>query len=219
MKKFISLLCIGIISVGSLMMSGCSTTPLSQGQIDLQESAYTAKTSCYQRLQIRDQRLTTMLGRVPKDQIALVLVLTQMQDSNKQLMAIATGNSSDECSTGTTAFDVQIAEVESKNAVVGKAVGVTGETIKMALGVYGAVEIVGSVADASGIKVIGDSNSVSTATDNAHIGGSRFNTDKSGTGNSGSNIDSNLTSEKDSRNTITTEADNRNTNINQEDSI
>jgi hypothetical protein len=104
-----------------------------------------------------------MLSAVPKDQIALVFVLTQMQENNKQLMAIATGNSADECSTGTSAFDVQIAELKYKNHALESVTGNVVDLGKFGFGVWGATDIADSLADAGGTVINGNDNSTTNS--------------------------------------------------------
>jgi len=156
MKKFLLTFMAGVVS---LTMISCSPTPLTQTQYDLQVRQESARASCYQRLEARDSRLTTMLTAVPKDQVALVFVLTQMQENNKQLMAIATGNSADPCSMGTNAFDVQIAEVTAKNHAVEVVSGNLIDLGKFGLGVWGATAISSDLAHAGGTVVNGTDNS------------------------------------------------------------
>jgi len=101
-----------------LMLAGCSAHEVTQNEIAVQHDIDSAKNSCYNMLAQRDLALTKMLTNVPKEQVALVLVLTQMQENNKQMMAIATGHSADPCGGQTNVFDAQIAEVQAKNSAL-----------------------------------------------------------------------------------------------------
>ena len=166
MKKFISLIVIGAM----VALSGCSATPITQAQYDLQVQKETAKVSCYDRLKDRDARIASMLAKIPEDQVSLVFVLTQMQENNKQLMAIATGNSADECSTGTSVFDVQIAELKYKNDTVKSVTGSVIDLGKFGFGVWGATEISADLAHAGAKTVYGDDNSaVNSGTGNSVV--------------------------------------------------
>lgn len=196
MKKVNKVILCILIGTMVLVLVGCGKTPLTQMDLDAGKDQAKAVKECYEGRKID-------FTKVPKDVIGYVMMSKQFTDT---LLAV-TGN---EPCKSTNMFDVQIAEVESKNNALGKSIGVGGDVIKMGLGIYGAVEIVGSVADSSGIKVNGDGNNISTATDEAHIGGSSFSTDKSGTGNSESNIESTLTPDEDSHNTTTTPTDSNN---------
>lgn len=175
MKKILSYVSIAIIGAVGLVMAGCSATPLTQSQVTLQSQAYTAKMSCYDRLKARDIQLTSMLSHIPEDQIALVMVLNQMQESNKSMMAIATGHSADPCSSGAGAFDVQIAEVKYKNHAV-EVVG--GDVISLGKWVAGVVAISNvssDLAETGGstttTNVSGNKNSVGSNNATASAGG------------------------------------------------
>ena len=166
-------------------LCSCSVSPLTQGQIDIQKSAETAKVACYNSQAEKENTISTNMAFVPQEQIALVLVMTQMQESNKQMMAIATGNTYDPCATGTTAFDVQIAEVESKN----KALSTTSTGLfglgKWVVGAWAGTEIIDSIATAGAITIAGDGNSLNqnsfntVGDENSLVNTSTVNIDKS----------------------------------------
>jgi hypothetical protein len=147
------------------IISGCSVTPLDQSSVNLQTQAYNAKISCYDRLRERDIQINSLLATIPKDQVALVFVLNQMQENNKQLMAIATGHSADPCSIGTTAFDVQIAEVKAKNHAV-EVVG--GDVTSLGKWITGTVAVSnvssdlskGGASSVSTTEISGDNNNI-----------------------------------------------------------
>jgi hypothetical protein len=136
------------------ILAGCSATPLTHEQVVLQQQQEISRSSCYDRLKTRDIELTKAIAQVPKDQIALVLVLTQMQESNRQMLAMATGKNADPCAVGTNAFDVQIAEVRAKNHALESVTGNVFEFGKWGLGAWA----VGKAVDGMGDHIGGDYN-------------------------------------------------------------
>jgi hypothetical protein len=188
------------IMLAGISLAGCSATPLTQEQVDLQSKSIDAQVACYERLQAQDGRIATMLARVPEDQIALVMVLQSMQENNKALMAIATGNEYNPCSTGTTAFDVQIAEVQSKNAA---ASSITSSAFGLGKWIVGGYTI-GAVAD----KISGDTI---TATGGSEINQNAKNTTVNALGNGSATTSHTSNPSPDNRNTTGT-TDNSNNN-------
>jgi len=145
MMKFFAVL---MIVVFSISMVGCSATPLTQNQVQLTQAAYTAQGACYDRLAKQDLQINTMLSKVPDDQVGLVIALQSMQENNKSMMAMVTGNSYNPCDMGDNAFTVQIAEINAKNKT---ARDVSGNVLDLGKWVAGAVTVLG-VAD----KISGD---------------------------------------------------------------
>lgn len=161
MKKIVTLL----LCVFAIALVGCSATPLTQEQLQLQEASYIAQSDCYERLEARDAQIAQQIAQVPPEQIGLVIVLQQMQESNQAMMSLATGNQYNPCDIGSTAFDVQIAEVRSKNLALSS--GMTGA---FGLGKW----IVGGVtATAIADKIGGD---VITATGGSEVNQNAKNT-------------------------------------------
>lgn len=192
----------------SFLVYGCSATPLTSNQINLQKSAYDSKTACYDMLKSRENVINTYISQVPKDQIALVLVLTQMQENNKQLMAIATGNSADPCDIGTTAFDVQIAEVEAKNKVVGNIGGNITNLGKFIAGSIAVINVSDDLSKAKGSTTIGDGNTIdsykstngsTTSSDNV-LSGDNANMPSNGTNTETNNNDNSVSTPTDTNN-------------------
>ena len=199
MNKFFNVLAIAMIVT---VIVGCSKSPLTQMDLDAGKEQAKAVEECFKARKID-------YSKVPKNSVGYVVMSKQFSDT---ILAV-TGN---EPCKSTNMFDVQIAEVQSKNRVVEKAVGVGGDVLTMGIGVAGAVKIVDSISDSTGIKVTGDGNNVSTASEQARIGGSSFANDKSVTGDQSHNTESNPVSDDTSHNTETTstssENDSRNTN-------
>lgn len=200
-KKILAGILIGCIAVAG--MSGCGKTPITDNDMAVQDKVTATENKCW------DAQKPVYDG-LSAETVAL---LEMSRNNNTAILAIVGKSPCRKVGV----FEVQIAEVESKNKVLGKGVGVAGDVLMMGIGVKGAVDMVDSVADASGIKVGGDGNTVTYGQDQAKIGGSSSYVDKSGSGNSQSNIDSTFTSEKDSRNTSTvtsTPTDSNNTTSN-----
>jgi hypothetical protein len=160
-----------ILSVCAVL-AGCSATPLTHEQVVLHQQQEISRSHCYDRLSTRDIELTKAIAQVPKDQIALVLVLTQMQESNRQMLAMATGKNADPCAMGTNAFDVQIAEIRSKNHAVESITGNVFEFGKWGLGAWA----VGKAVDGMGDHIGGDYNANSVSGKGNTINNNSFKT-------------------------------------------
>jgi len=139
------------------------------------------------------------LTGVPDEAIGYIVMSNQFSNT---ILAV-TGY--DPCKS-TNMFDVQIAEVKAKNDVAGRTVSGVVDLASIGLGIWGTVQVVESISDGAGIKVNGDGNATTFGKDQADVVGGSPYVDKSGSGNSKSNVDSTFTSEEDSRNTTTTSA-------------
>ena len=158
MKKMFTMISIGIIS---LIMIGCSSTPITMAQLDINDSQERSRIECYKSLKEAQLERTKALSFIPKDQLALVLVLDSMQSNNLVMMGMATGKNYDPCGSGTNVFDVQIAEVNAKNGSLQSVTGGFVDIAKIGLAVWGATEIVDSISGASsGLAIAGDGNTV-----------------------------------------------------------
>jgi len=126
MGKIITVGC-GIIIMW--LMLGCGKTELQQVDLSAMTQQAKAQKACY------DARKLNLTG-VPKEAIGYAVMAKQ----NSDLILAVLGK--DPCA-GTNAFDVQIAEVESKNKAISSGLGsltdigmwyIGGEVIKSALG-------------------------------------------------------------------------------------
>ena len=155
MRKLFSIAVIGCVA---LIMAGCGATPLTTEQTTLHNNMEITKRSCYQGMAVVEAQRMKALGSIPKDQLALVLVLTQVQEQNKAMMAMATGKSYDPCGSGANAFDVQIAEIEHKNRSLGRTIDL-GQWIA---GAWAATEVIDSIAGVGAMTLSGNGNSVTS---------------------------------------------------------
>ncbi len=94
---------------------GCSATPLSQNQVVLTQQALTTQAACYERLREREIQIGKLIAKADPSQVGLMVALHEVQENNKQMMAMVTGHNYDPCKV-TTGFDVQIAEIKEKNS-------------------------------------------------------------------------------------------------------
>lgn len=163
MKKVLSVVLMCVVAIA---LVGCGATPLTQNQVDLQEAKYTAQGKCYERLKLQDAQLTTLLSRVPNEQMALVVVLQGMQENNKALMAIATGNDYNPCADGASAFDVQIAEITEKNKALASGIKDGTGLGKWIVGGWTISNVVDKVGQTT---VTGDNNEINQNAKNSKI--------------------------------------------------
>ena len=163
MKRILVLLMGVFLAVG---MIGCSATPMTQVQADLSAKQFDAQVACYERLKEQDAQISRVISVVPEDQVALVLVLQQVQENNKALMSIATGNEYNPCSTGANAFDVQIAEVTEKNKALSSGVSSGAGAFKWLVGgltISSVADKIGGTAISAGGNVETNANSKNSA--------------------------------------------------------
>lgn len=157
----------GMLMLGvTMLLVGCGVTPLSSTQVSLQEKQYDAQEACFERLEAKDTKLQEMMARVPENQVSLMIVLQEMQENNKALMSMATGNNYNPCDVGPSAFDVQIAEVTEKNKTVRAGVKEGSSLGKFGIGGYTLDSIFGK---AGGVVINGDGNEFNKNSKNTSI--------------------------------------------------
>lgn len=170
MEKMKIILVSFIVCMAIVVLAGCSATPLSQQQVSLQTLQEGSRVKCYESMKKIEMERMKALSQIPKDQLALVLVLNQSQENSKAMMSMATGNAYDPCSVGKNAFDVQIAEIKYKNQSLGKTVNGTINLGKWVAGAWAVDSVVDSISSSAGaISMIGDGNSINQ--DSGHISG------------------------------------------------
>ena len=171
MKKIISIMAILCVA---LLMGACGKTALTQVDLDAGKEQAKAIKACY------DSRTLDITG-VPKEAIGYVVMSNQFSTA---LLSV-TGN--DPCRQ-TNMFDVQIAEVESKNKALSSGLGVVGQ-----VGMF----YIGADVIKAGFSAAGDTI---TASDNASASSTKTNTSIDDSYNT-SHEDSYNTAHEDSYNT------------------